>query len=492
MKWKEKVYLGVVLSVTGLPCWATGPSRPNILFILADDLCYEALGCVNGEVQTPNLDRLADEGVMFSHAYNMGGWDGALCAASRAMFNTGRSLWHNFKLDRAVRSRKWLNPPPEVDTGTTWSQWFSAAGYHTYFAGKWHTILHDAENVFDEVGIIRPGMPNQTKERYERNWEPGCSDWEPWDKSKGGFWQGGQHWSEVLRDEAMAYLRKAPQRSKPFFAYISFNAPHDPKQAPKEYIDRYPLEAIKVPENFLPEYPYAREIQSRNIRGERLAPFPRTEYSIKVNRQEYYALITHMDDQIGAILAELDKTGMRDNTYIIFTADHGLALGHHGMMAKQNMYEHSLCAPLMVSGPGIPKGKRFDERIYIQDIVPTTLDIADIPIPEQVEFKSFLPLLNGGEYHEREAIYAAYKDVQRAVIVEDFKLIYYADIPLYRLFNLKNDPYEMNDLAGNPEYAGKIEELKRVMLREMSRYDDEQLTPRRHYRKEPKPDTTPK
>lgn len=471
-------------------------ARPNILFILADDQCWETLGCVSGAVQTPNLDRLAEDGVLFTHAYNMGGWDGALCAASRASLNTGRTLWNNFRLDRAIRNRDWARknnkPSKEVGVGTTWSQWMSAGGYHTYFAGKWHTILHQAEKVFDEVGTLRPGMPNQSNERYNRNFDPAHSNWSPWDKSKGGFWQGGTHWSEVLRDETVAYLKRAPQNHKPFFAYVSFNAPHDPKQAPKEYIERYPVASIKVPENFMTEYPYAREIESRDIRGERLAPFPRTEYSIQVNRQEYYALITHMDEQIGLILDQLDRSGLRENTVIVFTADHGLALGHHGMMAKQNMYEHSLRAPLIISGPGVPKGTRFDERIYIQDVVPTTLELAGIEIPERVEFQSFLPLLKGGQYQERTAIYTAYKDVQRAVIVGDYKLMYYANIPKYRLFNLKSDPHEMNDLADCPEFTEKVESLRRVMLQEMERYADEQLTEHRHYGSKPKRNTMPK
>lgn len=466
--------------------------KPNILFILADDQCYETLGCVDGEVQTPNLDRLAEGGTMFTHSYNMGGWDGALCAASRAMFNTGRSIWRNFEMDRVIRSARSKTPPQNVDTGTTWSQWLAAGGYNTYFTGKWHTLLHEAEDVFDEIGTLRPGMPNQSKERYNRIFDPANSNWQAWDKSKGGFWAGGTHWSEVLRDEATAYLRKSSNASQPFFAYLSFNAPHDPKQAPKEYIDRYPVESIKVPENFLPEYPYAKVIGSRDIRGERLAPFPRTEYSIQVNRQEYYALITHMDDQIGTILDELDQQGLRENTYIIFTSDHGLAIGHHGMMAKQNLYEHSMRAPLIVSGPGIPKGKRINNRIYIQDIMPTTLEMAGIEIPEQVEFKSFLPLLKGEAYEGHEAIYGCYMDFSRAVIKGNYKLIYYANIPKYRLFDLTTDPHEMNDLVDNPEYAQKLEEMKEQLRLEIKRYGDVQLTTKRHYNRKPRTDTSPK
>lgn len=475
---------------------SSAAEKPNILFILADDQCWETLGYRGAGVKTPNLDRLAADGVSFNNAYNMGGWDGALCCASRSMFNTGRSLWNTFKLDRAVLSTRDAEkknlPFIPVDTGTTWSQWLASGGYTTYFTGKWHTKLHEAENVFDEIGTIRPGMPNQTQERYNRVFEEGNTDWTPWDRSKGGFWQGGRHWSEVLRDEATAYLKKAATNPKPFFAYLAFNAPHDPRQAPKEYVDMYPLDRIQVPENFLPENPYGEDIGSgRTLRDERLAPFPRTEYSIQVMRQEYYALITHMDHQIGLILDELERTGQRDNTYIFFTADHGLAVGHHGFSGKQNLFEHSMKPPLIVSGPGIPKGKTFDERIYIQDIVPTTLDLAGVEIPEQVEYKSFAPLLSGEIYQERDAIYGAYMDFQRAVVVEDWKLIYYPNMSKYLLFNLQKDANEMDDLAENPECSGKLAEMKTALKREMTRYGDEQLTVHRHYNRKPKRDTSP-
>lgn len=471
--------------------------KPNILFILADDQCWETLGCRGAEVATPNLDRLAANGASFNNAYNMGGWDGALCCASRSMFNTGRTLWNTFKLDRAVLStrdaQKKNLPYEKVDTGTTWSQWLEAGGYTTYFAGKWHTKLHEAADVFNEIGTLRPGMPNQTYERYDRVFEEGNTDWTPWDKSKGGFWQGGKHWSEVLRDEGTAYLKKAAQDPKPFFAYLAFNAPHDPRQAPKEYVDRYPLEQIKLPENFLPENPYCEDIGSgRTLRDERLAPFPRTEYAIKVMRQEYYALITHLDAQIGMILDELDRTGQRDNTYIIFTADHGLAVGHHGFTGKQNLFEDSMKPPMIVVGPGIPKGTQYDERIYIQDIVPTTLELAGLPIPAQVEYQSFLPLLKGKTYHERDAIYGAYMDFQRTVIVDDYKLIYYPNISKYLLFNLAKDANEMTDLSESPEYASKLAELKTALKVEIKRYNDTQLTVHRHYNRKPSRDTNPK
>ncbi|HAV61561.1 MAG TPA: choline-sulfatase, partial [Verrucomicrobiales bacterium] len=110
-------------------------------------------------------------------------------------------------------------------------------------------------------------------------------------------------------------------------------------------------------------------------------------HAVKVHRQEYYAIITHMDAQIGRILDALEATGKADNTHIFFTADHGLAVGHHGLLGKQNMYEHSLRPPLIVAGPGIPRGRRIEARVYLQDIMPTTLELAGAPVPDHVEFR---------------------------------------------------------------------------------------------------------
>jgi len=304
---------------------AAGPAKPNILFILSDDQTWEALGVTGGEVKTPNLDRLAARGMLFTSGYNMGSWTGAVCVASRTMFNTGRSLWHCRDLEQAllaykekVKEGEKLGPRP--DMGTIWSQWIKAAGYRTYFAGKWHTAIHEAKASFDVVGTIRPGMARDTPDGYNRPDADGVRTWLPWDKSKGGHWEGGKHWAEVLADEGVGLLGQVAQRNEPFFMYLAFNSPHDPRQSPKEYIDLYPIDSIKVPRNFLPDYPYRKEIGLPDSqRDERLAPHPRTEFAIKVHRQEYYALVTFLDAQVGRILDALDKSGKADNTFIFFS-----------------------------------------------------------------------------------------------------------------------------------------------------------------------------
>ncbi len=278
----------------------------------------------------------------------------------------------------------------------------------------------------------------------ENDWE-----WTPWDTAFGGFWEGGTHWSEVVANECMGFLDDASVSEKPFFMYVAFNAPHDPRQSPKEYVDLYPLDNISLPENFLPEYPLKDEIGCpATLRDEKLAPFPRTEYSVKVHRQEYYAIISHLDAQIGRILAHLEETGQADNTYIFFTADHGLSVGQHGLMGKQNMYEHSMRPPLLVAGPGVYAGERKNMEVYLQDIMPTTIEYAGGEVPEWVEFKSLKPFIEGessaSNYPE---VYGAYMDLQRMIRVDEYKLIVYPKAGVVKLFDLVNDPLEMHNLA---------------------------------------------
>jgi choline-sulfatase len=305
-------------------------------------------------------------------------------------------------------------------------------------------------------------MPNQTPMGYSRPIEGIPDLWKPWDKKNQGYWKGGKHWSEVVADNSVEFLENAVKNEKPFFMYLAFNAPHDPRQSPKEYVDKYPLDQVSVPTNYMPEYPYKDSIGlGKNQRDEKLAPFPRSRYAVKVNRQEYYAIITHMDTQIGRILDALQKTGKLKNTYIFFTADHGLAVGHHGLMGKQNMFDHSVRVPLIVNGPGIPMNKQLSMPIYLQDIMPSTLELVGITKPPQVQFKSLMPLINGKADSSYDAIYGGYIDLQRMITAEGYKMIFYPKIGKTLLYNLRTDPKEMYNLADNPSYFGMIRKLRR-------------------------------
>ncbi|MBW6480977.1 MAG: sulfatase-like hydrolase/transferase [Bacteroidales bacterium] len=465
--------------------------KPNILFIFSDDQAYSTIHALgNNEIHTPNLDKLVNAGTTFTHTYNMGAWNGAVCVASRAMLNTGRFVWRAHALENHQQDLS--------DRGEMWGQLMQKAGYETYMTGKWH-VKTDAEKLFEHVIHVRPGMPkdnwnqqvfNRIREMensenpdfndvmpvgYNRPSGPSDESWHPWDKKFGGFWEGGKHWSEVLGDDAVAFIDSSKNKEEPFFMYLAFNAPHDPRQSPKEYVEMYPLENIDVPESYMPEYPYKDNIGcGPSLRDEALAPFPRTEYAVKVNRQEYYAIISHMDTQIGRILDALEKSGKAENTYIFFTSDHGLAVGNHGLVGKQNMYDHSIRVPLFVIGPDVPKNRKIDVDVYLQDVMASTLDLAGMEKPEYIEFNSLIPFIKGKRKESfYPAIYGCYlKDMQRMIRADGFKLIVYPQIKTMRLYDLSNDPLELNDLADNKDYNEIKMKLYNQLLQLQKEMDD--------------------
>ncbi len=455
----------------------TWAAQPNFVFIFTDDQSFNTIRSLgNDEIQTPHLDKLVEHGVSFNNAYNMGSWVGAVCVASRTMINTGRAIWRANAIDDRKKAAEL------VKNGQTWPQLLKGAGYETYMAGKWHVKLKTTD-IFDNVRHERPGMPNQTPQGYQRPVEGQPDVWSPYDTKFEGFWKGGKHWSEVLAEDAEIFIDQASQRDTPFFMYLAFNAPHDPRQAPKEYVDMYPVGSVPVPKNFIPEYPYKQEIGCYQIekngemvpqRDENLAPFPRTDYAVQVHRGEYYAAISHLDAQIGRIVSALKDKDLLDNTYIFMSADHGLACGSHGLLGKQNMYEHSMKPPLIVVGPNIPEGERRDAYVYLQDIMATTLDLAGVEKPTYVDFNSLIPVIkdaeNKGSYG---AVYGAFNATfQRMVRVGNHKLIVYPEADVVRLYNLSEDPLEMNDLAGNPELKPLIRSLFKRLLRLQKEMDD--------------------
>ncbi len=477
-------YLVIALFVLCSACQPNGSSndpldgeaasKPNILFLFADDQAYDTIHALgNSLIQTPHLDRLVEEGMTFTHAFNQGSWTGAVCVASRAMLNSGRYIYH---------ARE------DIETVTLWGEVFGEAGYETFLTGKWHNGDATAIKSFQEgksigkgmfetrggpegPGYDRPTPDNNSWSPVDRtllgHWSPRVKDIENTDagRAMGSDYQVEQHTSALYADQAIQFLddRTETAGSAPFFMYVSFNAPHDPRQAPREFIDMYPLDAIPLPASFMAEHPFDQG-ERNTLRDEILGPFPRTEEAIKTHLQEYYAIISHMDYQIGRILETLRNTGQDDNTYVIFTADHGLAVGKHGLLGKQNQYDHSIRVPYLIAGPGITPGARSDALVYLQSTFPTTCDLAGIPIPNTVEFKSLLPLINEESARSYEAIFGSYRHFQRMVRTPSHKLILYPVVDEIQLFDLKQDPFELNNLASMPAYQDTIRMLYDTLL----------------------------
>ena len=428
-------------------------SKPNILILLTDDQAVDTIRAMgNLEIQTPNFDRLVAAGTTFTHCYNMGSWSPAVCIASRSMLLTGRSVWRAQSIyDTAEQERQ---------AGRWWPTYLKAAGYRTYMTGKWH-LKASPEKSFDVVRHVRPGMPKDMPEGYDRPQAGKLDLWSPFDEKFGGFWEGGKHWSEVVADDTVDYLKLAANEADPFFMYVAFNAPHDPRQSPREFVEMYPPGKILLPVNFLPEYPFKDLIGCEpSLRDEKLAPFPRTADAIRVHRAEYYATVSHLDRQIGRILDALNESGKAKNTWVFFTSDHGLAVGRHGLVGKQNLYEHSVRVPFVAVGPKVAPAEKNDVPVYMQDVMPTVLDLAGIPKPGHVEFHSLLPLIEKRQTKSSyDAIYGAYLQLQRMVKADGYKLIVYPKANRLRLYRVESDPFEMKDLADDPQYQPRILKL---------------------------------
>lgn len=420
--------------------------RPNFLFLIADDLTYRSIHALNNpEVHTPNLDGLVNNGCAFTHCFHQGSWSPAVCVPSRTMLNTGVSAF------RAQASLDWT---------PLWGQTLGNAGYDTYMVGKWHLDATALQRSFREMGPVGLGMFESTPEAYNR---PSTGNtWNPADTSLKGHWlhtglwlnapeDSIKHSSVIWASTAVHHLRnRVAASANPFFMYVGFNAPHDPRQSPQSFLQRYPKQEIQIPPNYLPEHPFDQG--DRRIRDEMLAPFPRTREAVQLHRAEYYSIITHLDEQIGLILDALAKSGKGENTYVILTADHGLAVGQHGLMGKQNMYDHSIRMPLLISGPGISKAKRINELVYQHSVFATTCDLAGVPIPKAVEFPSLAGLIKGNGPNQHDAVFSYYRHFQRMVRTQEHKLIVYPQSGRMQLFDLEKDPWETKNLAGEPSY----------------------------------------
>ena len=418
-------------AIAGAPALlAAGRRKPNVLFILTDDQRQDTIHALgNPNIHTPNLDTLVHSGVTFENAYCMGGFIGAVCMPSRMMIHRGRS---------------WFSVRNQAEGYPNFARSMGAAGYVTYHLGKKGNEDNQSHLSFDYNFYVEP---NDVAER-----------------------EGARPGKQVA-DRAIEFLEKwkkdpATGKGKPFFVCLSGPAPHDPRVAPPEYMAKYDPEKLPLPPNFKPFHPF--DNGEMFVRDEQLAPWPRTATEIRRHLRDYYGVITYMDEQIGRILAGLKAIGEYDNTIIVFTSDQGIAIGSHGLMGKQNLYEHSMRSGMIVCGPGIPKGKRVSAFAYLFDIYPTVCDLVGSKAPDSLEGKSLAPILHGKGKSVRDTVFLAYRDLQRAVRKGAWKLIRYPQINKTQLFDLAADPFELKDLSSSPAHKAKVEELM-AALREQQR-----------------------
>ncbi|WP_207589917.1 sulfatase-like hydrolase/transferase [Halomontanus rarus] len=388
-------------------------SAQNVLFIVVDDQRADTIGLHgNDDIHTPTLDRLARDGSHLQPHTNV-----PVCTPSRAELLSGRTGFQNGVRWFGERFDDDVTPFPDV---------LASTGYRTCFTGKWHLKCHPSEAGYDEVRRYREG---------------GMIEGDHWIEFEEDDGTVRGHSTDLIAETAIDFVRST---TEPWFCHVGFFSPHDPRTPPEPFAGMYGPDDVSLPENYMPEHPF--DNGEMTIRDELLEAWPRDRDAIRRHLADYYGMITHHDYQIGRILDTLEKTDQLEETLIIFTSDHGLGIGSHGLMGKENLYEHSTRIPLLLSGPGVPSDRQFDALVGHCDFYPTLLDLLDIDDPEGIEGRSYAPLLRGESDSHREEMCCTYRDRQRSIRTDRWKYIVYPGIDHEQLFDLENDPNELCNL----------------------------------------------
>ena len=448
--------------------------KPNILFFFTDDQRFNTIHALgNDQIYTPTMDKLVKNGVSFKQAHIPSGSSGAVCMPSRAMLMTGRNL---FRIKGAGESIA----KEHIMLG----EYLQRHGYYSFGVGKWHNGTQSFNrNHNDGKDIFFGGMAD--------HWNVPVYDYDPSGKYQGScpyikhplftnkthrrkydHQYQGVHSSEFIANTAIQFLRNY-RHEQPFFLYVSFLAPHDPRTMPQKFLNMYKDKPIALPPNFMVQHPFnTGELKHRD---ERLASRPRKPEEIQRHIKEYFAMISHLDHEIGRVVKILEELNLMENTIIILAGDNGLALGQHGLMGKQNCYEHSNHVPLIFQGPKIPKSQQTKGFVYLFDIFPTICDLVGLPIPKTVDGKSMSVLIGDSTKILRDEIYYAFHKSQRALKTSKYKLIEYVKSGKHiktQLFDLESDPWETDDLSNNPDHSDLIDALRKRMIKIRNEWEE--------------------
>ena len=415
--------------------------KPNVIFLFADDMRADSIAALGNPVaRTPNLDALVKRGFAMTNAYCLGGNSPAVCTPSRNMLLSGNAYfrWKDFTPPGPPKAQKGLLAPGD---GPNFPLAMRDAGYLTYHHGKRGNTAPLIQAKFE----VNKYLTNDEAER--RSGEPG---------------------KEIV-DAAVAFL-KANADPRPVFLYLAFGNPHDPRVAAKKYLDLYDPEKIPLPKNFRPVHPF--DNGELVVRDERLLPWPRTGADVRRTLHEHYATVTALDFHIGRLVRAIEDAGQLDNTLFVFSADQGVALGSHGLLGKQNLYDHSMKAPLVFAGPGVRHG-RGDALVHLFDIFPTVCDLVGAKVPGGIDGRSFRPMIDGKVETARSELMLAYRDKQRAVRDDRWKLIRYPEVDVTQLFDLRSDPDETRNLAADPAQRDRVADLMRRLAKLQKHYGDD-------------------
>ncbi len=432
--------------------------QPNVLFIAVDDLRTE-LGCYGvNAIHSPNIDRLAREGVRFDRAY----CQVPVCGSSRACLLTGlRPQTNRFKGDYDTRADKEAPGVPDLPG------WFRQHGYLTYGVGK---IYHHKE---DNAGSwTQYGHPVITKPDFmdyklaasfppagSKGWGGGLS-WEAADVPEAEYNQHQQATAVIDR------LREIKASGTPGFVALGLTKPHLPFVAPKKYWDLYDRD--KIPPSPVPSrpegVPAAALHQFPELRNYRDIPkgnVPVPPETVRTLRHGYYACVSFADAQIGRVLDELDRLDMRKDTVIVLWSDHGYFLGDHTLWCKHALFDLSLRVPLIISAPGVKPGQSSPALVELVDLFPTLCDLAGLPQPGHLEGTSMKPLLQDPTQRWKQAVFSRYYGGE-SVITERYLYAQWGT-KARMLFDHQTDPLETRNIAETPEGAPIAERLRRQM-----------------------------
>lgn len=456
--------------------------RPmNIVFVLVDDLRYDAMGFLKPGLNTPNIDRLAKEGVYFPNAVVTS----SLCSPSRATILTGQSTRNHGVVDNHDSSEEHL---------TFFPAYLQQAGYQTGFFGKWHMgadtdaprpgfnrwVSFKGQGTYFPTDLLSPERV-AAGERQMLN-----VDGTPV-KQKGYI-------TDELTDYAMNWLEKDRDKSKPFFLYLSHKAVHSDPVPPARYKTQYTDLKIELPDTMAntPENNAGKPMWVRNQRNSwHGADFPyHTDRSMVEQVRDYYRTLSPVDDSLGRIMAYLRKNGLDKNTMVVFYSDNGFLIGEHGLIDKRNAYEPSVRVPMIVWAPGtLPKGVTNPAVVRNLDLAPTFLDVARLGKPEQMEGKSFLPVAEGKvdekAWNAGDFVYEYYWEwsfphtpTTFAIQRDRVKYIQYHGVwDVEELYDLNNDPDERHNLINDPAWLETKITLRKALFEQLANNQGQHVVP---------------
>ena len=513
MKWRYFIGTLVAASLSISVLNAASKERPNLLFIMTDQQRFDAMSCAGNTVlQTPNMDRLAREGVMFSNAYSAN----PVCVPARASLLTGLS-----SVNVKVLANGDINNP-NVPRAPTFDSVLKEHGYAAEYYGKWHTPYHftdcydnDVKVVgnkqvdapgqisayqawLDSKGVMKkmPGDGELFSARNMRPYRPIELDWNHDhahasvdEKRKLKAAQVSQYgcidlppkvsYPAFTADETIQALQR--MKDRPFTLTCSFDPPHPPMVVQEPYFSMYPPSRIMAPESIddpMSDSPY----QERSTRRDQV--HYRDAEQIRSMRSIYYGMVREIDDWIGAILDKLDELGIADNTLVVFTSDHGEMLGDHGLHSKMIFYEGSVHVPLLMRFPGrIRPGTVVEAPVAGMDVAPTILDYMGMPIPKS-DGISLRPFIEGKPIDHDVVAYSSGRMNPNYMIRHgDLKLMMGQDPTnkcLDGLYDLKNDPLEMRNLVVSPVSPEKnrkqAEMMKASLIRWLKKHEPQRAS----------------